>query len=319
MCSHLGAVYILRNIDKIDFTVLMSGKVCVDEIQRIKRIARLDCIRLPTFMRKEERYKKFLREIAAINEVHLIHPQHIPPKVYMQRIQTGQFQGKRHSLKANKGQGSRKVRKKHKKKRVATVVAMPRHTVQEKTITKGHTKGQTKTKYNSNSCKLETVENVFEEKKSLSDIDRELLELCLSPRKVVPAELRFMEEASRIDQGKLPPISSSLLGHGKGPGLIPSSELVPNYCIPFSPRSNPYSPDRDSYNIPYTPRCDVDIHLPNNGADSPLPQQPFRLSRLKPLVNTSPFLSKLEAEVSKFISAESRVSLSHRELVFDLS
>jgi hypothetical protein len=60
-------VEILRNIDIIDFLVLYSGKVCVDEIPRVRRVARTDCIKTPKFLTDLERYKKTLRYMAYIN------------------------------------------------------------------------------------------------------------------------------------------------------------------------------------------------------------------------------------------------------------
>jgi hypothetical protein len=67
-----GAVEILQNIDDLDFNVLFSGKVCVDEVNRVHRLARKECIRLPTFLDNIEKYKKKLRHIALLNQ--------IPPK-----------------------------------------------------------------------------------------------------------------------------------------------------------------------------------------------------------------------------------------------
>ena len=46
-----GAVYILRNAQDIDFNVLYSGRVCLDEVNRIKRLARMDCVRFPKFLK----------------------------------------------------------------------------------------------------------------------------------------------------------------------------------------------------------------------------------------------------------------------------
>lgn len=60
-------VEILRNIDNIDFHVLYSGKVCIDEIPRVRRVARTDCIKTPKFLADIERYKKTLRYMAYIN------------------------------------------------------------------------------------------------------------------------------------------------------------------------------------------------------------------------------------------------------------
>ena len=58
---------ILRNIDNIDFQVLYAGKVCVDEIPRVRRVARVDCIKTPKFMDDIERYVKILHYMAWIN------------------------------------------------------------------------------------------------------------------------------------------------------------------------------------------------------------------------------------------------------------
>ncbi|XP_072021972.1 microtubule-associated tyrosine carboxypeptidase 1-like [Amphiura filiformis] len=66
-CYFTGAVDILRNIDKIDFNLLYSGKVCIDELPRVKRIARLDCLKLPNFMRNMDEYRKQLKYIATVN------------------------------------------------------------------------------------------------------------------------------------------------------------------------------------------------------------------------------------------------------------
>ena len=63
----LGVVEILRNIENIDFQVLYSGKVSVDEIPRVRRVARTDCIKTPKFLADLEHYKKTLRYMAYIN------------------------------------------------------------------------------------------------------------------------------------------------------------------------------------------------------------------------------------------------------------
>ena len=62
-----GVVEILRNIDNIDFHVLFSGKLCVDEIPRVRRVARVDCNRYPRFLQDIDKYKKTLRHMAWIN------------------------------------------------------------------------------------------------------------------------------------------------------------------------------------------------------------------------------------------------------------
>ncbi|XP_019646994.1 PREDICTED: uncharacterized protein KIAA0895-like [Branchiostoma belcheri] len=68
-----GAVEILRNLETIDFHLLYSGKVCIDELPRIRRLARRDCIKLPHFLLDQEAYRKKLRQMAAINNIDSLH------------------------------------------------------------------------------------------------------------------------------------------------------------------------------------------------------------------------------------------------------
>eukprot|EP00058_Branchiostoma_floridae_P013636 XP_002599124.1 hypothetical protein BRAFLDRAFT_81790 [Branchiostoma floridae] len=63
------AVEILRNLEVIDFHLLYSGKVCIDELPRIRRLARRDCIKLPHFLLDQEAYRKKLRQMAAVNNI----------------------------------------------------------------------------------------------------------------------------------------------------------------------------------------------------------------------------------------------------------
>lgn len=58
---------ILRQVNEIDFKLFYAGKICCDELQRIKRIARQDCVKLPHFLRDMASYKKTLNEIALTN------------------------------------------------------------------------------------------------------------------------------------------------------------------------------------------------------------------------------------------------------------
>lgn len=58
---------ILRQVNEIDFRLLYAGKICCDELQRIKRIVRQDCVKLPHFLKDILSYKKTLNEIALTN------------------------------------------------------------------------------------------------------------------------------------------------------------------------------------------------------------------------------------------------------------
>ncbi|CAD5117856.1 DgyrCDS6601 [Dimorphilus gyrociliatus] len=59
-----GAITILKNLDSIDFNVLYSGKVVLSDLNRVKRLARMNCLRLPRFMKNVAKYKRSLHRIA---------------------------------------------------------------------------------------------------------------------------------------------------------------------------------------------------------------------------------------------------------------
>lgn len=65
--DNLGAVTILRQVNEIDFKLLYAGKICCDELQRVKRIARQDCVKLPHFLKDIVAYRKTLNQIALTN------------------------------------------------------------------------------------------------------------------------------------------------------------------------------------------------------------------------------------------------------------
>ena len=67
----------------------MSGKVCFDEITRVKKLARMDCIRMPAFMRNQEKYKKTIKQISQLNGLHLTHDQYKAPVAYLRRLKRG--------------------------------------------------------------------------------------------------------------------------------------------------------------------------------------------------------------------------------------
>ncbi|XP_013396550.1 uncharacterized protein KIAA0895-like [Lingula anatina] len=68
-CYFEGAVEILRNIENIDFHLLYCGKICLDELPRVKRLARMNCMKIPKFLQDVVKYKKILKHIAKINEI----------------------------------------------------------------------------------------------------------------------------------------------------------------------------------------------------------------------------------------------------------
>ena len=64
-----GAIDILESLDEVDFVLLMSGKLCLDELSRVKRLSRVNCIKLPKFYNDLDKYKNILREIGIANGI----------------------------------------------------------------------------------------------------------------------------------------------------------------------------------------------------------------------------------------------------------
>ncbi|CAG5131548.1 unnamed protein product [Candidula unifasciata] len=85
-CYFEGAVSILRNMENIDFLLLMSGKLCYDEVDRIKRVIRKDCLRYPSFMNKMGPYRRTLQKICLLNGLHQQHSVQKPPAAYLKRL-----------------------------------------------------------------------------------------------------------------------------------------------------------------------------------------------------------------------------------------
>ncbi len=69
-CYFEGAVDILENLDEIDFTLLMSGKLCVDELDLVRDLPiKYDKLKIPKFMKSMQAYKTKLRQIGVINGI----------------------------------------------------------------------------------------------------------------------------------------------------------------------------------------------------------------------------------------------------------
>jgi len=54
-------------LDDIDLNIFYAGRLCWDEVARVKRIARTDCIKIPHFARDMEKYRRKLKHMAHIN------------------------------------------------------------------------------------------------------------------------------------------------------------------------------------------------------------------------------------------------------------
>jgi hypothetical protein len=69
-CYFEGAVDILENLERIDFYLLMSGKLCLDELHLVKKAAKISTkLKIPKFMRDIKAYKQHLREIGIVNGI----------------------------------------------------------------------------------------------------------------------------------------------------------------------------------------------------------------------------------------------------------
>lgn len=68
-CYFRGAVRILRSMDSIDFLLLHTGKITVDDQCRIQRIARTGCIKIPYFLKDMRNYRKNIRLISKLNAI----------------------------------------------------------------------------------------------------------------------------------------------------------------------------------------------------------------------------------------------------------
>jgi len=64
-----GALELLRSVETLDWPALYSGEVCMDELQRVRRVARQHIISLPSFLVDVDHYRHQLRQIAAVNGV----------------------------------------------------------------------------------------------------------------------------------------------------------------------------------------------------------------------------------------------------------
>ena len=64
-----GAMEILKNLDNFELPLIYSGTLCADETSRVKRLARLDCLKLPKFLDDLEGYRQQLRWIGYVNGI----------------------------------------------------------------------------------------------------------------------------------------------------------------------------------------------------------------------------------------------------------
>ena len=94
-----GAANILTNLDDVDLTAMFCGRVSYDQTPRIRRIAHLDCLRLPGFMKDFDRYKHLLRYIAYVNGLGDKPAMLAPPERRLQRVDSAKFDYEAYKLK----------------------------------------------------------------------------------------------------------------------------------------------------------------------------------------------------------------------------
>ena len=66
-CYFAGAVKILRLVESIDFSLLHSGKLTLDDLDRVRRIAKISVLKLPRFLRDTPAYVSTLEEMKREN------------------------------------------------------------------------------------------------------------------------------------------------------------------------------------------------------------------------------------------------------------
>ncbi|TPP58524.1 hypothetical protein FGIG_07943 [Fasciola gigantica] len=86
--SSSGAITILRQQAYIDFELLMSGKLTLDELDRVKRCVLMSPVRLPIFMANKEKYITALRQIARLNGIPVSKSAPVKPKLRGTRPQS---------------------------------------------------------------------------------------------------------------------------------------------------------------------------------------------------------------------------------------
>ena len=64
-----GAVTILRKRKEIDFETLHSGKICLEDLEKVKRSIRNIGVKFPWFLANKEKYMKVLDKIAEVNNI----------------------------------------------------------------------------------------------------------------------------------------------------------------------------------------------------------------------------------------------------------
>lgn len=65
-CYFIGAVKMLRQLDTIDFTLMHSGKLSLEDCERVGRLAKTDVLKLPQFIATEENVRSYCRILAEI-------------------------------------------------------------------------------------------------------------------------------------------------------------------------------------------------------------------------------------------------------------
>ena len=71
-CYFIGAVKILRCLDKIDFTVMHSGKLPVEEVDHIARVAKTYVLKLPHFISSPENLAAYTRTLIEMKQANLV-------------------------------------------------------------------------------------------------------------------------------------------------------------------------------------------------------------------------------------------------------
>ncbi len=71
-CYFIGAVKILRQLGNIDLTLMHSGKLSLEDCERVGRLAKTDILKLPQFISTEENVRSYCRALAEIKTTNFV-------------------------------------------------------------------------------------------------------------------------------------------------------------------------------------------------------------------------------------------------------
>lgn len=69
LCYFSGAVKLLRRLEEVDMSLLLSGKIAIEDLSRVKRISRTCSVAMPSFASNIPQYVSSLERMKHANEL----------------------------------------------------------------------------------------------------------------------------------------------------------------------------------------------------------------------------------------------------------